>query len=151
MDTEQQKTWVKMTQSTRVSPLCHHCIISLTTQMVSRRSECGRLILSCGKSPLKTSAAESKKPAAAAKTHLTGCGDRWCTAVQTLFFFNLCLFHFVFHSGLQILGSGRTMRIVMFCLFYFFFSIGLSVSWVSGITQLYDRHVFYFPDKIKVR
>lgn len=67
--------------------------------------------------------------AAAAKTHLTGCGDRWCTAVQTLFFFNLCLFHFVFRSGLQILGSDRTMRTVMF----FCFSISLSVSCVSGV------------------
>lgn len=69
---------------------------------------------------------ESHAAAAAAKTNLTGCGDRWCTAVQTLFFFNLCLFHFVFRSGLQILGSDRTMRTVMFCFFVFFQSARLS-------------------------
>lgn len=88
--------------------------------------------------------------AGAAKTHLTGCGDRWCIAVQTLFFFNLCLFHSVFRSGLQILRSDRTMWgqwcFFSICCFFFFFNqlVWLLPPWsLATISQL-PVHSAYF-------
>lgn len=129
-------------QTRTLKTLCHYHITSVTTQILQRAFHCNTVNMDVSfwfhlsfsmdlEFPPKNLQYESH--AAAAKTHLTGCGDRWCTAVQTLFFFNLCLFHFVFRSGLQILGSDRTMRTVMFFYLFIYFSISLSVSCVSGV------------------